>query len=41
MKPIGTYGPAIEYETKIDGVRVAPGMMLLDQGVRQINGNWD
>lgn len=40
MKPIGTYGPAIEYETKIDGVRVAPGMMLLDQGVRQINGNW-
>ncbi|MBQ7935899.1 MAG: PBP1A family penicillin-binding protein [Clostridia bacterium] len=41
MKPIGTYGPAIEYETKIEGVRVAPGMLLLDKGVRQDeNGNW-
>lgn len=35
MKPIGTFGPAIEYGTKIDGVRVAPGMLLMDDGVRK------
>ncbi len=35
MKPIGTYGPAIEYGIKIGGVRVAPGMMLMDEGVRK------
>ncbi len=35
MKPIGTYGPAIEYGIKIGGVRVAPGMLLMDEGVRE------
>ncbi len=41
MKPIGTYAPAIEYQVEIDGVRVAPGMLLLDKGVRQDSkGNW-
>lgn len=39
MKPIGTYGPAIEFGVTIDGVKVAPGMMLLDQAVRPVNGN--
>ncbi len=38
MKPIGTYGPAIEFGTKIDGVRVAPGMMLMDDAVRELDG---
>ena len=41
MKPIGTYGPATEYETEIEGVRVAPGMLVLDKGVRQDSkGKW-
>ena len=35
MKPIGTFAPAIEFGSKIDGVRVAPGMMLMDDGVRK------
>ncbi|MBQ7034427.1 MAG: transglycosylase domain-containing protein, partial [Clostridia bacterium] len=35
MKPIGTYGPAIEFGTTIDGVRVAPGMLLMDDAVRE------
>ena len=35
MKPIGTYGPAIEYGTTINGVRVAPGMLLKDTAVRK------
>ncbi|MBQ8894299.1 MAG: PBP1A family penicillin-binding protein [Clostridia bacterium] len=40
MKPIGTYGPAIEYGTTINGVRVAPGMLLKDEAVRlDSNGN--
>lgn len=33
MKPIGTYGPAIEYGAMIDGVKVAPGLMVLDKGI--------
>ncbi len=41
MKPIGTYAPAIEYEIEIGGVRVSPGLMVQDKGVRQrANGNW-
>ena len=41
MKPIGTYGPSIEYKVEIEGVRVAPGMLLLDKGVRQEeDGSW-
>ncbi|MBQ8600319.1 MAG: PBP1A family penicillin-binding protein [Clostridia bacterium] len=40
MKPIGTFAPAIEYKTTIEGVRVAPGMMLMDDAVREdSNGN--
>ncbi len=35
MKPIGTYGPAIEYGIKIEGVRVAPGMLLMDDAIRE------
>ncbi len=38
MKPIGTYGPAIEFGTTIDGVRVAPGMLLMDDSVREQDG---
>ncbi len=40
MKPIGTYGPAVEYKATIDGVRIAPGMLLKDEKVRDdSNGN--
>ncbi len=34
MKPIGTYGPAVEYKATIDGVRIAPGMLLKDEKYR-------
>ena len=41
MKPIGTYAPAIEFETKIDGVRVSPGLLVLDKGVKEKpDGSW-
>ncbi len=35
MKPMGTFAPTIEYKTTIDGVRIAPGMMLMDDAVRE------
>ncbi len=38
MKPIGTYAPAIEYKATIDGIRVSPGLAVLDKGVREQNG---
>ena len=41
MKPIGTYAPSIEFETTIEGVRVSPGLMLLDKGVEEKpDGTW-
>lgn len=40
MKPIGTYGPAIEYGAQIDGVKVAPGLLVLDKGIMMSGKLW-
>lgn len=41
MKPIGTYGPAIEYGATLDGAKIAPGTLVLDKGVEEKpDGTW-